>query len=82
MKAMAREKDERYGSAEELKDDIQRYLDGRSVSAKKDSLLVTAKKWVIRNKVASMGMAGAVVCLILGMMGAAAYQQQAEIRDN
>ncbi|MCX5900022.1 MAG: bifunctional serine/threonine-protein kinase/formylglycine-generating enzyme family protein [Proteobacteria bacterium] len=76
MKAMAREKDERYGSAEELKDDIQRYLDGKSVSAKKDSLLLAAKKWVIRNKVASMGIAGAIVCLIVGSMGAAAYQQQ------
>ena len=76
MKAMAREQDERYASAEELKDDIQRYLDGRSVSAKKDSLLVTAKKWVIRNKVASIGMAAAVVCLIIGIMGAAAYQQK------
>ena len=76
MKAMAREQDERYGSAEELKDDIQRYLDGKSVSAKKDSLLLTAKKWVIRNKVASMGIAGAIVCLIVGTMGAAAYQQQ------
>jgi len=76
MKAMARGQDERYGSAEELKDDIQRYLDGRSVSARRDSLFVIAKKWVIRNKVAAMGMAAAVVCLILGVMGAAAYQQK------
>jgi serine/threonine protein kinase/formylglycine-generating enzyme required for sulfatase activity len=76
MKAMARQKDDRYGSAEELKDDIQRYLDGKSVSAKKDSLLVTAKKWVFRNRVASLGIAGAIACLIIGSLGAAAYQQK------
>ncbi len=76
MKAMSREQDERYASAEELKDDIQRYLDGRSVSAKKDSLLVAAKKWVIRNKAASIGIGAAIVCLIIGSLGAAAYQQR------
>ena len=76
MKSMAREQDERYGSAEELKDDIQRYLDGRSVSAKRDNLLVMARKWVIRNKVAAIGIAAAIVCLIIGSMGAAIYQQK------
>jgi len=76
MKAMAREKNERYASAEELKNDIQRYLDGRSVSAKRDSLLTMAKKWVLRNKVAALGIAGAVIALIAGIAGAVLYEQQ------
>ena len=76
MKAMARNKDERYASAEELKNDIQRYLDGRSVSAKRDNLLVMAKKWVLRNKVAALGMAGALCALIIGISGAALYEHQ------
>lgn len=76
MKAMAREKADRYASAEDLKNDIQRYLDGRSVSAKRDSLLVMAKKWVIRNKIAAMGIAGAIIALIAGITGAALYEEQ------
>lgn len=76
MKAMARDKDERYASAEELKNDIQRYLDGRSVSAKRDNLLVMAKKWVLRNKIAAMGIAGALCALIIGMSVAALYEHQ------
>ncbi|MCX8043545.1 MAG: bifunctional serine/threonine-protein kinase/formylglycine-generating enzyme family protein [Desulfobacterota bacterium] len=76
MKAMAREKHERYATAEELKNDIQRYLDGRSVSAKRDNLLVMAKKWVLRNKVAAMGIAGAVCALIIGICGAVIYEHQ------
>ncbi|MEI6126641.1 MAG: serine/threonine-protein kinase, partial [Pseudomonadota bacterium] len=76
MKAMAREKPDRYASAEDLKHDIQLYLDGKSVSARKDSLFVMAKKWVARNKIAAMGIAGAAVCLIIGIAGAAIYEQQ------
>jgi len=76
MKAMSRDKEDRYESADLLKNDVQLYLDGKSVSAKKDSLFVMAKKWVIRNKIAAMGIAGAVVALIIGIAGAAVYEEQ------
>ncbi len=76
MKAMARDKEDRYATAEELKEDLQRYLDGKSVSAKRDSLLVKARKWVIRNKIAAMGIAAAVICLIVGIVLTAVYEEQ------
>ena len=68
MKAMARNKEDRYESATALKNDLQLYLDGRSVSAKKDNILVRARKWVVRNKVAAMGIAASVVCLMVGIV--------------
>lgn len=76
MKAMAREKAARYENAFALKQDLQLYLDGKSVSAKKDSLFVRAKKWVIRNKVASIGIAAAAACLVVGIVATAAYHQK------
>jgi len=76
MKAMAYDKDERYTDASELKKDLQLYLDGKSVSAKKDSLLTKTRKWVARNKVATAGIAAAFVCLIAGIVAANLYQQK------
>ncbi len=76
MKAMAREKEDRYPTVQALQDDLQRYLDGKSVSAKKDSIVVKVKKWVARNKVATAGIAAAIACLIAGIILTAVYEQQ------
>lgn len=74
MKAMACEKENRYASVLDLKKDLQLYLDGKSVSAKKDSLLVKSKKWIQRNKIAAMGIAAAVLCLIAGVIVTSVYE--------
>ena len=76
MKAMARDREKRYANVSELKNDLQLYLDGKSVSAKKDNLFVRSKKWVIRNKVAAIGIAAAVTCLIIGVIFTAMYEQK------
>ncbi len=76
MKAMAREKKDRYQDVVQLKEDLQLYLDGRSVSAKKDNLFVRTRKWIIRNKVASIGIAAALVCLVIGIISAVIYEQK------
>jgi len=76
MKAMARDKEDRYPDAMALKNDLQLYLDGKSVSAKKDNLFIRTKKWVIRNKVAAMGIAAAIVCLVIGIIFTALYEQK------
>jgi len=84
MKAMARAKIDRYADAGALKADLQLYLDGKSVSARRDSLLVMAKKWIIRNKVAAMGIAAALLCLALGIGSAALFaekKRQARVAD-
>lgn len=76
MKAMEGEKGRRYPNALELKRDLQLYLDGKTVSAKRDTVFVRARKWVMRNKAASIGMAAACLCLIAGAVLTVAYEER------
>ena len=76
MKAMAFEQGKRYATVLDLKKDLQLYLDGKSVSAKKDSLFVVAKKWVLRNKIATAGIAAAVLCLVAGITATSMYESK------
>jgi len=55
MKALAKEPKVRYASAEDLRKDIERFQEGRSVSAKVDSNWELIWKLVKRNKGASVG---------------------------
>jgi serine/threonine-protein kinase len=52
LKAMAREPDQRYGSVEQLAEDVRRYLDVRPVAARGDSRTYRASKFVRRHKLA------------------------------
>ena len=61
MKALARVPELRYQSVYELRLDVERYISGRSVSAKKDSFVESVSKLVMRNKAVSFV---AVVSLI------------------
>src|SRR4029077_2041594 len=61
LKALARDPANRYQTVEALQKDIQRYLEGRSVSAKQDSAWEMFKKLVKRNKGASVATAAALV---------------------
>jgi serine/threonine protein kinase len=53
MKALAKEPSQRYPNVEALRHDIERFQEGRSVSAKHDSMRELAWKLVKRNKLAS-----------------------------
>jgi serine/threonine-protein kinase len=50
-RAMAREPEDRYASARQLADDVDRYLDGLPVSAHRESLLEAAGRLLDRYKV-------------------------------
>ncbi len=65
-KAMARRPADRYASAVELAEDVQRYLDGRVVLAHRTGALIELRKWVGRNRaVAATAGAAAVVVVAL-----------------
>ncbi len=64
LKAMSKNKEDRYTSAEVVRQDIQLFLEGRSVSAKEDSAWEALVKLMKRNKIASM-FAGAILSVIL-----------------
>jgi serine/threonine protein kinase len=65
-KALAKEPQNRYPSAAALRQDIERFQEGRSVSAKDDTLREVCWKLVKRNKGASITAAAA--CLLLAVL--------------
>jgi serine/threonine protein kinase len=68
LKAIAKEPKARYATAQELADDIRRYLEHRPILAKRPSLPERIRKWVRRHR-PLVAMAG--VLLTLGIMGLA-----------
>ncbi|MGH7227359.1 MAG: serine/threonine-protein kinase, partial [Gemmataceae bacterium] len=50
LKAMAKQPDERYATAQELADDLRRYLDDKAVLAKRPTLMQKVRRWSRRNK--------------------------------
>lgn len=67
MKALAKQPDTRYPAVAELRHDIERFLEGRSVSAKEDTKWEAARKFVRRNKgfSAAAAVAAAVIAVVL-----------------
>jgi WD40 repeat protein len=63
LKLLARNPDERYGSAGAVADDLQRFLIGDAVSVRTPSLAYVLRKWTRRHRVAVT--AGAIVCATL-----------------
>jgi serine/threonine protein kinase len=63
MKALAKEPSNRYANVEALRRDIERYQEGRSVSAKEDSKREMLVKFVKRNKAFSATAAVALLML-------------------
>jgi len=68
MRAMAKEKAGRYPTAEALRQDIERFQEGRSVSAKEDTKTELLWKFVKRNKGFSAGMAAALLVLLCSLV--------------
>jgi tetratricopeptide (TPR) repeat protein len=67
LKAMHKEPARRYVSAEQLGEDIRRFLEGLPVSARKDTFRYRARKFVGRHRVASVAVAGLAMSLTTGM---------------
>ena len=67
MKALARRKEDRYQRVEDLRRDIELFIEGRAVSAKEDTFAESVVKLVKRNKTASVvgGLAAAVLLVVL-----------------
>jgi internalin A len=70
MKALANSPEDRYQTVGELREDILRYLEGRSVSAKSDSATEAVVKLIKRNRaVCFTGFAAIIVILALAVVG-------------
>jgi tetratricopeptide (TPR) repeat protein len=86
LKAMAREPNERYSTAREFADDLRRFLEHRSVVARRPTFLQRAAKWARRHgalfRAISVGLAIAVIALSASTLLAwHAYQAEAHQRQ-
>jgi serine/threonine protein kinase/Tfp pilus assembly protein PilF len=63
-KAMQKDPERRYGSAQQMANDIQRYLDGKPVIARRDTVSYRSAKFVRRHWLPVAG-AVSMVCLVL-----------------
>jgi tetratricopeptide (TPR) repeat protein len=69
LKALAKNPEERYASAAQLADDIQRYLDGQPVTAVQATWVYVARKFVRRNRLAVSAAAVLLLSLAAGIAG-------------
>jgi serine/threonine protein kinase len=68
LKAMAREPEARYATAQELADDLRRFLDGRPVLASRPTLIERAARWVRRHRRAVAAAAAGLVLALAGLL--------------
>ncbi|MCA9150819.1 MAG: serine/threonine protein kinase, partial [Planctomycetales bacterium] len=68
MKAMRKEPEQRYRSAAEFSDDINRYLDGHPVQARKDQRAYVARRFVRRHKVSVMASMMLLLTLVVAFV--------------
>lgn len=75
VKAMHKESAQRYGSAQELADDIRRYLAGAPVQAHPDSTAYRLRKFLARHRIGAMAATLALLA-ILSAAGVAFWQAE------
>jgi tetratricopeptide (TPR) repeat protein len=69
LKALAKEPARRYSSVEHLSEDLERYLAGRPVQARRGGWGYRAGKFLRRHRLAAAAAAAVVLSLILGVAG-------------
>jgi non-specific serine/threonine protein kinase/serine/threonine-protein kinase len=89
LRAIRKEPEQRYASVAQLREDLQRYLDGRPVLARQGSTGYRVRKFIVRHAAAVSGitllmlvLAGGVVSTLLQAQRAEAERARAEERFN
>lgn len=80
MKALALKPEDRYQTTESLRADIERFVEGRSVSAKEDTKWESIWKFAKRNKGFSTATAAATVLLAVVLIWSSVINYQARVR--
>ena len=75
LAALRKEPSRRYASVEHLADDVRRHLDGLPVSARPDTLVYRASKYIRRHRL-GVAAAAMIVLALLSGFGATAWQAQ------
>lgn len=69
LKAISKSPNRRYQTAQELGDDIQRFLDGKPITARRTSQLEKLQMWCSRNRALAISIALCVLALVAGTIG-------------
>ncbi|MDB4949565.1 MAG: hypothetical protein JWM27_2214 [Gemmatimonadetes bacterium] len=80
LRAMRKEPERRYPSAEALRQDVLRHLDGRPVEARAGTRRYRAGRFVRRHR-AAVGAAAVLLLTLLGGMGGTLWQARAAARE-
>ena len=81
LKCLERRKDQRYATAAELAADLDRFLQGQPILARRASRIERAAKWARRNpQVAGLG-AAVIVSVLLGVTASLLYANRAIIHE-
>jgi serine/threonine protein kinase len=86
LKAMRKERSERYRSASELTDDIENYLKGAPLLAGPPSTIYRLKKFARRNRALATGISAVLAVLVVGVIVSTLFafraQRQARISND
>ncbi|MFK7740212.1 MAG: protein kinase [Planctomycetota bacterium] len=69
MRAIEKDRTRRYGTANELAEDVERFLEQRTVLARPPSALYAARKFLVRNRLAAVLLLLVVLSTIGGLTG-------------
>ena len=73
LKAIAKQRRERYASAQELADDLRRFLSNNPISARRPSLADRTAKWATRHKNVVTAAVGVVLLALIGTIVAVIF---------
>ncbi len=82
LKALRNEPDRRYKSVEQFADDIQKYLDGLPVTARKDTVYYRVSKFVLRHRISVAAAALILITLVTGIAITVREKRKADRRFN
>jgi WD40 repeat protein/serine/threonine protein kinase len=71
LKALEKNPADRYGTAQELADDLKRFLEDRPVRARRPTMLQRARKWTHRHRPLVITLAASLAVLLVGVATAA-----------
>lgn len=78
LMAMRKEPERRYGSAVEFADDLRRFLDGRPVIARQDSVPYRVRKFIVRNSLETTLVTLMALSLVAGLFISVAQMRRAQ----
>jgi tetratricopeptide (TPR) repeat protein/predicted Ser/Thr protein kinase len=82
LKALQKEPQRRYGSVEKMAADVERYLEGRPVSARPDTFFYRARKFAVRRAILLTAVCAIIAVALIGAFSTLAQSRRAERRFN